>query len=47
MNLLHSILDLLACLGMGVITCVLIWRAGRDLGDDDSMEDYVNKEGKQ
>lgn len=44
MNLLHSVLDLVACLGMGVIACVLIWRAGRDLGDDDNTEDYVDKE---
>ena len=42
----RSILDLLACLGMGVIACVLIWRAGRDIGDDDDMEDYVEEETK-
>ena len=46
MNLLNSVLDLIACVGMGVIACVLIWRAGRDAGGDDNIEEYVDREEK-
>ena len=44
--MLKTVIDLLACIAMGVIACVLIWR-GRDVGDDDNVEEYVEGEEKQ
>lgn len=46
LNMIKTVIDLLACLGMGVIACVLIWRTGRDIGGDDNIEDYVEEETK-
>ena len=43
--MLKTVIDLVACIAMGAIACVLIWR-GRDVGDDDNMEDYVEEETK-
>ena len=38
--IMGAVIDGLACLAMGLIACVLIWRGRDELGDNDNLEDW-------